>query len=93
VNSIDVASKLFKTVKVSNEFVVKYTNSILTKVLEMDDSNKEQAKLARVVISFIKNFKKTKLNGCEEFQEKLDRFLDEFIAVEEVQQFRKLMNK
>lgn len=59
----------------------------------MDASNKDRTKLARVVISFIKNFKKSKLTGCEEFEEKLDRFLDEFIAIEEVQQFRKLMNK
>jgi len=92
-NSLDVAMKVFKTIKIPNEFVIKYTNSIMTKVLEMDESNKDQVKLARGVIAFIKNFKKTKLNGCQDFQEKLEQFLDEFIAVEEIQQFRKLMNK
>lgn len=59
----------------------------------MGEENKDKQKLARVVVTFIKNFKKTKQLDLDEIQDILKRFLDEFIGVEEVQQFRKLMTK
>lgn len=65
VNSIDVMSKLTKSIKISNEFVMKYTNLILSKVLEMSEANKDRQKLARIVINFVKNIKKTKNNNFE----------------------------
>jgi hypothetical protein len=68
VNSIDVTSKLIKTVKIPGEFVLKYAHSIVSRVLEMDETNKDRTKLARIVASFVKNFKKNKLSGCEQFQ-------------------------
>ena len=42
---------------------------------------------------FIKTFKKAKQLELEEMREMLDKFLEEFMGVEEVQQFRKLMGK
>jgi len=75
INSIDVALKLIKSVKTPNEFAGKYTSSILGKVLEMDEANKDRLKLARVVIGFVKNVKKGKVIETGEVQEKLDKFV------------------
>lgn len=59
----------------------------------MGEDNKDKQKLARVVVNFIKNFKKSKQLDLDEIQDVLRKFLDEFIGVDEVQQFRKLMAK
>lgn len=92
-NSMEVVSKVMKTVKVPQEFVYEFTETIIVKLLDMGEENKDKQKLARVVMNFIKNFKKTKQLDLDEIQDILKRFLDEFIGVEEVQQFRKLMMK
>jgi len=65
INSIDVALKVIKSMKTPNNFTAKYTSSILDKVLEMDEANKDRLKLARVVIGFIKNVKKNKVGESE----------------------------
>ena len=92
-NLMEVVSKVMKTVKVPQEFVYEFTESAIIKLLDMGEENKDKQKLARVVVNFIKNFKKTKQLDLDEIQDILKRFLDEFIGVEEVQQFRKMMTK
>ena len=59
----------------------------------MGEDNKDKQKLARVMVTFIKNFKKSKQLELDEIQDILRKFMDEFIGVDEVQQFRKLMAK
>lgn len=71
INSIDVALKVIKSMKTGNNFTGKYTGWILQKVLDMEESNKDRLKLARVVIGFIKNVKKNKVAESPEVQEKL----------------------
>jgi len=75
INSIDVALKLIKSVKTPHEFTGNYTSFILDKVLEMDEANKDRLKIARVVIGFVKNVKKSKVIETEKIQEKLDKFV------------------
>ena len=70
INSIDVASKVIKAIKVPNEFVNKYTSSILQQVLELEEGNKDRPKLARVIISFLKTVKRNRLDS-EEVEAKL----------------------
>lgn len=53
----------------------------MTKLLDMGEENKDKQKLARVVVNFVKNFKKTKQLELEEMGDMLKRFLDEFIGV------------
>lgn len=59
----------------------KYTNKTMSKVLDMSEANKDRQKLARYVINFIKSYKKGKLGGFEQIQEKLDKFIEEFIGL------------
>lgn len=50
----------------------------------------DKPKLARMIINLIKNLKKNKLLNLQDIQGKLDKFVHEFIEVEEVEQFRKM---
>lgn len=93
INSIDVVSRVLKVVKAPKEFANEFAESAMAKIMEMSPEDKERQKLARAAVGFIKNFKKTKQVRLEEMRESLERFLDEFMGLEEVQQFRKLMNK
>lgn len=93
INSIDVVSRVLKVVKAPKEFANEFAESVMAKIMEMSPEDKERQKLARAAVGFIKNFKKTKQVRLEEMRESLERFLDEFMGLEEVQQFRKLMNK
>ena len=90
-NYLEVVAKVIKNGRVSTSFIIKYTEAIMQKVCEGEESSKEKQKLARVIIGFIKNLKKIKVLNIEDIQAKLEKFLNEFIEVEEVQQFRKFL--
>ena len=57
-NSIDVISRVTKMIKVSPSFIVQYTETIIQKVMQGVSVNIDRPKLARVIITFIKNLKK-----------------------------------
>lgn len=81
-NMIDVVSKIIKGARVPTSFILAFTNTIMQKVIS--DKGNERDKMARYVISFIKNLNKMKIIKMLEIQDKLTLFMQEFKTLQEV---------
>ncbi len=71
INAIDVVTRLVKNIKVPNQFVMKYTVSIMKEARNFNENNKDRLKIAKIIATFIKSMAKYKIIDPFNLQESL----------------------
>jgi hypothetical protein len=67
-NSIDVITRLTKTSRLPTEYIEVYALKNIKEVVAMSENNKERAKMARLIASFIRSLMKNKMFDISKYQ-------------------------